>query len=526
MLRSLAVSNLGVVEFASLEFGEGMTAFTGETGAGKTLLVEALHLVLGGRADLGLVRPGAAEAVVDATFEHGGAVRRLRRIVPVTGRSRAEVDGVVVPVAELRELGETLVAIHGQHDAQRLFEPTAARDALDTFGGIDRAPVERCRASVRALESALARLGGDAAQAAQAHQQLVDEHDELTAAAIVGPEELDSLVVEFERLSDAEGALEALGLASGLLLGDDDNVGVSGAVAAVVRALAGRPQLAAASDAAAGIGEDLAVLATTLRDLVDLYDVDPGRLDAVGQRIRLLRALARRYGGDLQGVLDARDRLAHALDDAERIGQDRETIEANLSLARAALDEAEAALRLEREAVAPALGAAVEARLATLHMASARFVVLVGDDPAGDEVAFAFSANAGMRPQELTKVASGGELSRVMLALHLAVPNGPPVLIFDEVDAGVGGQAATALGRLLAELSREVMVLVVTHLPQVAALAGTQFRIAKFDDGRTTRTDVVALAGDARVVELARMLSGSPDSAVAQAHARELLERW
>jgi len=524
VLESLEVRQFGVVEEVALTFGDGMTVFTGETGAGKTLLVEALHLVLGGRADHGLIRPGAAEAHVVATFRgDDGAAVTLERVVASGGRSKAICAGGVVSVAELRAIGASLLEIHGQHDAQRLMHPDAAREALDRFGGIDVGPVAEARQQVRALREALRRLGGDAAQVARDHELALHELQVLDDAGLDDPGEIDALVDEFERLGDAAAAQMALSAARAAVSGDDDAPGALGLITAAQRALGGRAIFSGAADEVGALAASAEDVARTLSRLADAVEVNPARQDAVAARLQLLRDLLRRYGGDLESLIATRERIRREIADAERLGTDRAAIEGALDDALAVCEHREAELYALRTAAAPKLAGQVTATLVDLQMAAARFEVVVGVDDGGDDVTFLFSANAGMRPQELTRVASGGELSRIMLALHLAVPNGPRALVFDEVDAGVGGVAATALADLLAKVSSGAQVFVVTHLPQVAARATAHYAVVKHDDEHLVRTDVHLLGPHDREVELARMLSGSPDSAVARAHARELL---
>ena len=526
MLESLEVRQFGVVEHVTLTFGDAMTVFTGETGAGKTLLVEALRLVLGGRADLGLIRPGAAEAHVVATFRSDAGERiTLERVVASGGRSKAICDGDVVAVAELRSIGQSLLEIHGQHDAQRLMHPEAAREALDRFGAIDAGPVADARQQVRVLRDALRRLGGDAAQAARDHELALHELQVLDDAEINDAGEIDALVDEFERLGDAAACQIALAEAQVAIGGDDDALGALDLIAAAQRSLAGRAVFAGASDDLADLAASADEFSRTLSRLSDVVEADPARQDAVAARLQVLRDLLRRYGGDLETLIATRERLRREILDAARLGTDRAGIETALEEAVAICADREALLYEQRRAAAPELAEQVTNTLVDLQMAAARFEVVVGVDDGGDDVTFLFSANAGMRPLELTRVASGGELSRIMLALHLAVPNGPRALVFDEVDAGVGGVAATALADLLANVAATWQVFVVTHLPQVAARATAHYAVIKHDNELLVRTDVHLLSPNEREVEIARMLSGSPDSSVARAHARELLGR-
>ena len=330
---------------------------------------------------------------------------------------------------------------------------------------------------------------------------------------------------EFERLGDAAACQIALAEAQVAIGGDDDALGALDLIAAAQRSLAGRAVFAGASDDLAAVAASADEFSRTLSRLSDVVEADPARQDAVAARLQVLRDLLRRYGGDLETLIATRERLRREILDAARLGTDRAGIETALEEAVAICADREALLYEQRRAAAPELAEQVTNTLVDLQMAAAHFEVVVGVDDGGDDVTFLFSANAGMRPLELTRVASGGELSRIMLALHLAVPNGPRALVFDEVDAGVGGVAATALADLLANVAATAQVFVVTHLPQVAARATAHYAVIKHDNELLVRTDVHLLSPNEREVEIARMLSGSPDSSVARAHARELLGR-
>ena len=525
MLRSIQVRDLGVFAEASLFCGPGMTVLTGETGAGKTLLVDALQLVLGGRADLGLIRPGAEQALVEAVFEIDGREHRVDRSIPRDGRSRALLDGESVTLAELRTATSAWLELHGQHEAQTLFAPEAARRALDLFGNISTDATDRSRALVRTLRQGLLRLGGESDIAERALDLKRHELEQLRSAKITSPFEIEELGTELDALADREGARTGLQQALLLIAGGDDQLGARDALKQASRFLEGRPAFAALEETSVSLAEGAARLADLLRSAEEELDADPRRIEALLERTSLLKGLIRRYGNELADVLAAEERLVREIEEEVALGTDREAIAAQLETALNELAIHEGDLWAERCRVAPRLADAVVTSLRQLGMGSVAFEVLVGEDSGGDEVVFTFSANAGMRPMELSKVASGGELSRVMLALHLAVPNGPDSLVFDEIDAGVGGVAATALGRMLSSLSETRQVVVVTHLAQVAAMGARQYQVRKFDDAVLARTEVRPLDTIGREIEIARMLSGSPDSPTALAHARELLAR-
>ncbi|HEX3332761.1 MAG TPA: DNA repair protein RecN [Acidimicrobiales bacterium] len=527
MLTDLRVRDLGVIEDLTLTFGPGMTALSGETGAGKTLLVEALQLVLGGRAHAGLVRAGAAEAIVEARFVVGkGESAReviLSRTVPAEGRSRAWVDGRMAPLGALGEAAAALVEIHGQHEHRALVTPAAPRHVLDAFAGTDLGPVRARRAELRSIDDALEALGGDAQQRAREADVLRYQVDEIAAARVEDPTEEAALRTEEDRLADVGAYREA---ALGALELLDPSAGEGGALdelGRVAAALGGREAFEELRDRVAEAAVELSDVARVLRDEVEGAEDDPQRLAEVQERRRLLAGLRRKYGEDLTAVLayaaEAAARLAR-LEDAEgeatRLQAERARVEGQLAAA-------EAEVRAVRAQAAGEFGRRIEARLASLAMAGARLEVHVGEDGTGEPVELALGANVGERVQPLARAASGGELARAMLAIRLVALGGPPTMVFDEVDAGVGGAAALALGEALHEVARDRQVLVVTHLAQVASRADAQVRVEKHESGGRTITSASTVAGEERVTELSRMLSGHPGSDAARAHARELL---
>ena len=540
MLAELVVTDLGVIEHVSLILGDGMTAVTGETGAGKTLVVEAIQLLLGGRADPVLVRAGAAEARVDGRFLSGDGEVVLTRVVPRTGRSRAYVDGRPVAAAQLTELGQTLVDLHGQHGHQTLLSASAQREALDVFGGIDLEALRAARAEVRRIDALIAEMGGDERVRAREADLLRFQVRELEDASVHGPDEDTLLEAEEELLAGSVVHREAAASAVAAL---SDEGGAREGLGTAIAALAGRPPFAVQYARMRSLSLELDDATEEIRRIGESIDDDPERLAAVRSRRHRLRELCRKYGDDLAAVIefasDARGRLDELLShDARATELARQRGDAVRAVAMNAR-----AVATARRCVTPGLAAAIEDRLSALAMAKARISVEVGetpDDPTGDgdgEVIFLLAANPGSPPLPLTRVASGGELARIMLALRLALLESPlsksphagpatrPVtLVFDEVDAGIGGQAAVAVGRALADLATGRQVLVVTHLPQVAAFADRQALVRKDErDGRTI-TAVGILDREGRIGELARMLSGRPDSATAREHAQELLD--
>jgi DNA repair protein RecN (Recombination protein N) len=540
VLHELRVENLGIIAEITVRFGSRMTAITGETGAGKTLLVEALELLLGGRADGSLVRDGFDEARVDGRFEHSGEELVLSRVLPRSGRSRAYHDGRPVTAGELAILGSTLVDLHGQHEQQSLLAPAAQRDLLDQWCGADaltaRAALREIRAEIARLDGELAGLGGDDRARAREIGLLRFQVDEIAAAAILDEDEDLRLTDEEGLLGDAEAHRTALAAAHAAL--ETSILEVLGQATAL---LAGRPPLHELHDRARAAQADLTELARDLRHAAETVVADPERLEAVRVRRQQLADLRRKYGDTLAEVVafgeSAAVRLA-ALDSyaarAAAIGEQRAAL---------AADQLRVAGRLShiRVAGAPTLGRAVSERLQSLAMPDAVFGVRVepargdpGEDgdlreAGADQVTFELAPNRGEPPRPLARAASGGELSRTMLAIRVVLgeraAEAPATLVFDEVDAGVGGEAGTALGGALAALAHGHQVLCVTHLAQVAAQADAQIHVRKHTERGRTIASAELLLDEARVAEISRMLGGVGDSHHARSHAVELLTR-
>jgi DNA repair protein RecN (Recombination protein N) len=521
MLTELRVRDLGVIADLSLVLTPGMTALTGETGAGKTLVVEAIELLVGGRADRVLVRPGAAEAFVEGRFESDAGEIVLGRAVPAAGgRSRAYIDGRMAPVTALAEIGAGLVDLHGQHAHQSLLRASVQRAALDAYAGTDLAPLLDARRRRKEIDASLSTLGGDARSRAREIDLLRFQLDEIVAAGIDAPGEVDDLAAEEERLATAAEARLAAAEAYQAL-------GADGGAADRVREVLGRigpmTVLRPHHDRLRALQAELDDAASDLRSASEGIEDDPERLAIVRARRQTLHDLMRKYGETLADVVAFASDTRRRLDELES----HDARVAALEGERAATErvEAKAAAKVSktRSDAAGKLAIAIEERLRDLALASARVEVRVEGTPPGDEVSILLAANAGEPALPLAKVASGGELARTMLAARLVLTTGPATLVFDEVDAGVGGAAATAVGRALAALAAHHQILVVTHLPQVAAFAGAHIAVAKSEaDGRTVASATL-LDESARVVELSRMLSGQTESEAARTHAEELL---
>lgn len=520
MLHELVVSNLGVIESASVLFGPGLTALTGETGAGKTLVTEAINLLAGGRADPMLVRPGADEAVVEGRFVLADETEvTVRRVVPASGRSRAYLDGSMATAGALAEAVGPLIEVHGQHGHQTLLQAAARRMALDTIAGIDARKLSEIRADVRKAMSELDGLGGDEMARTREIDLLKFQIEEIDEVGISGADEDDALTQRESLLGDAE-AHRAAGDKALEILSADGEAGA--AIADALAALRERVPYEQASARLYGLQAELIDMVEELRDQVSVIAEDPEALAQVQRRREQLTGLRRKYGKSLAEVLAFHAEASARLDELEHHGERAAALQVELD----ALGEAEsvesARLLAARSKAAPKVAKRVVAELRKLALPNADVDVTV-DGPAGGDIDFAVSMNPGAPLLPLAKVASGGELSRVMLALQLVLGADTGTVIYDEVDAGVGGEAATSIGRALAGVGDEHQVIVVTHLPQVAACADHQVNIVKSVRGKATVTELHQLDRDGRVVELARMLAGSPDSDNARAHAAELL---
>jgi DNA repair protein RecN (Recombination protein N) len=563
MLIGLWIRDVVLIEALDLSIGPGLTALTGETGAGKSIILDALGLATGARADAGLVRRDAAQAVASAVFappadhpvwdlleEKGLSYARdedlvLRRTLGADGRSRAFINDQATGVGVLKEIGDLLLEVHGQHETVGLLDARAHRPLLDAFGELE--PLASTAASAwsawRGRRDQVAALAADVARAAAETEELTQRLGELDR---LDPREGEETALAEERavLGAAEKALTDIGAAR------DAFEGLSSKVAGAIRALerareravtagAGEGGVAVGrlTDAAAGLDRVL-VEAQEAEAAIDAaaeaFAFEPNRLEAAEERLFALRALARKLVVSVEELPVLRVRFAERLRAVETSGDALKAAQAELALARAAYLAAAAALTAARREAGERLAAAVMAELEPLKLDKARFQVAVDaltEDRAGpvgvDRVAFEISTNPGAPFGPLGAIASGGELARFALALKAALAGrggGPqPLMIFDEVDQGVGGAVADAVGRRLKRLAKDAQVLVVTHSPQVAARADAHWRIAKAGEGERVRTTVEALTGPEREEEIARMLAGAAITDAARAAARALM---
>jgi DNA repair protein RecN (Recombination protein N) len=567
MLEEVRITGLGVIDDAVRELSAGFTALTGETGAGKTMVVTALGLLFGGRADPARVRPGAARAAVEGRLlvspeiareiedaggdlDDEGSTLVLSRSVSAEGRSRAFAGGRSVPVSLLQVLADDLVAVHGQSDQQQLLKPGRQRDALDRFGGPDLAAAlsdyrrvfNRHRAVHDELDSLTRAERERVAEAETLRRGLA----EVEAAAPVAGEDV-TLLAEEEKLANADALNAAATMAHEALFGDPAAASVDGGSDAVtLLGVAGRalepvrahdPVLAGLADRLAEATYLISDVAAELASYTDALDSDPARLAAVQERRAELGKLVRAYGTAAGG---GSSDVAAVLDWAKQAGSRLVELEGdNDKIAALAAEESELASQVTslaarltalRLAAAQRFASEVTAELTALAMPHGSLTAVVSElnalGPHGaDDVEIRLAAHPGAPPLPLNKGASGGELSRVMLAIEVVFAGADPVptFVFDEVDAGVGGKAAVEIGRRLARLARSSQVIVVTHLPQVAAFADNHLVVEKSGDGLVTESGVTRLDRPARVRELSRMLGGLEESEFGQAHAEELL---
>ena len=555
MIDEMRIRGLGVIDDAMLPLGPGFTAVTGETGAGKTMVVTGLGLLLGARADSSAIRAGAAQAsvagvwmvpsagpVADIVTDAGGELEPagdaaelyVSRTLSAEGRSRASVGGRPAPASVLSALAEELVVVHGQSDQLRLRSAVAQRDALDRFGGQPVADAlsryVECFRAWRELDAEIAELTENrdrrAAEAAQLREQLAEiEQLEPEAGEDVALNE------RAERLANAEELRLAASVARSALSSEEDEPDVSGLLAEARRSLdrGADPQLAEIAESLTDLGYRAADLALQLSGyLADLDESGPHELAAVEERRAAIGGLIRQHG-TLDDALElwrtGSLRLAELDDDGDRI----ERLTADAERARADLDAAADALTSVRTEAAVRLSDAVTDELHALAMPDARFEARVSPGSESshgrDDVALLLAPHPGAEPRSVSRGASGGELSRVMLAIEVVIAGTDPVptFVFDEVDAGIGGAAAIEVGRRLAQLARTSQVIAVTHLAQVAAFATNHLSVVKSNDGAVTASSVTRLAGEEREAEMARLLSGLADSDAALSHARELL---
>ncbi len=576
MLRELHVRNLAVLAKVSVTFGPGFNVLSGETGAGKSIVVDSLALLAGARASGDMIRSGADVLTVAAVFEPVGEGWRrvlaeagidaaggaegagpgaepellVRREIHRNGRNRVFVDDQPATVRVLADLAPYLLRIHGQREELGLVAPDLQRAWLDRSGGREAAPlletVARSYGAWEEVAARLAELAGDQRVREERLDLLRFQAGEIDAAALHAGED-EALRAERDLLRHAEAITHALGTSAEVLFDDEgsavDRIARSQDLLAGIEAW--QPEAAGWRGELEEVRIRLEEAARSIRRRVDAIDVDPGRLDEVEERLAVIERLAKKYGAGTAAILERRREIGAEIERLEGASESREVLEARAASALAAYREAALELSRRRAEWGRALVAAIQGEIGELGLAKARLEVDLRRRPRQasplaidgeavdfgaeglDQVVFLFSPNPGEEAQPLAKIASGGELSRVSLGLQLATRGereASPTLIFDEVDVGIGGAQAAALGRKLRRLAASGQILAVTHLPQVASYGHRHFRVAKVVEGERTSTSVEGLEGEERVEELARMLAGRKVTELSVSHARELLE--
>jgi len=554
MISELRISHLGVIAEAAVELDTGFTVVTGETGAGKTMFVSALSLLMGRKVGSGVVRKGAEKAEVEGIFtdvaepvrerieEAGGSADDeaiISRTVALKGRARATAGGRTVPISVLTDISSDLITLHGQSEQLRLKGAAQQRHLLDAAGGTALAEVaDRYRAAFENWRETEARVSRIKDSTAARRERILWLRGCLETIDKVRPEpgEDETLAAQSAKLGAAAEITRAVGAAHDLLLGSEiDDAGaavdlVHQAISTITDVEGSDKELVtireALGDAVLRLSDSAAELSSYLSGFDELGETS---LEETEARRAELGTLAP-YGQDVAEVLDFESRSAAELAELETEDRDLDGLDAELDGARETMEAAASALTEIRKATADEFSAAVSEELTALSMPKAAVAFEISErEPTthgADEVRLTFAAHESSIPDDIAKIASGGELSRVMLAIEVvrAASESIPTYVFDEVDAGVGGKAAVEIGRRLAKLAQGAQVIVVTHLPQVAAWADTHVTIVKDDDAETVRSGVQELTDEERVVELSRMLAGMDDSASAKAHAAELLD--
>lgn len=547
MLTRLSVRNLAIVESADVEFGGGLTVITGETGAGKSVLMGALELVLGARADASTVRDGAKEARIEATFAVPGVVDAfldaaglppcedgvllVRRAISATGGGRVHVNDAATTVQTLRALGKLLVDVHGPNDHQSLLEEGFQRGVLDAHGRLDTSAYAAAWARLADLRAQRADLQGDDADVAETCERLRYAVDELDAAQLT-PEDDDELPARHAAAAHAAEILDCANAATAALSEADDS-----AAAALVGAGARVREMARFHEAAGAWGEtierltvEVQELAQEIADSASRLDADPEALQALDDRLSLVQRLKRKYAcPDVAALLALRDERARRLADLEGRGARLAALADEIAAAEAAVRAAGAKLTAARTKAAARLARAVTKELHGLGFLRAGFDVSLAphapDATGCDAVDFLFAPNPGEAAHPLREIASTGEIARVMLAVKTVVAehDAIPVLVFDEIDSNIGGEVGRAVGEKLRAVARHHQVIAITHLPQSAVYGARHLAVAKAVSGGRTRSTIQPLEGEARVAEIARMLGGTSLTSVVEQHARELL---
>src|SRR5574341_58958 len=563
MLKELNIKNFAIIDQLRVEFGPGLNVFTGETGAGKSIVVDALNLALGERASTDLIRTGSPEAVVEAAFELNGmgssSVASLlsgqgiehqpgedllvRRIISAAGKNKVYINGSLATLAALADIGALLADIHGQHEHQSLLSLERQMEMLDSFGGLEkeRETVGGGYHSYHELRKQLAALEAGEREKAQREDLLRYQVNEIEASQVKEGED-EALAAEQKVLANSE-KLAGLAKAADEALYSSEGSVLSG----LKRAITNIREIAAIDSRLAPVLEllesgraQIEEAAREVSSYSERVEFDPGRLEEIGDRLDLIQKLKKKYGGTIPEIIAFGQQAAEDLKKIERSGEEMERLRKEIAALRTSLTKAAQDLAKKRKAAASDLEKKVETELGHLGMKKSKFVVKItqepGDDttdglklgPRGvDRIEFLISPNPGEEPKPLAKTASGGELSRIMLALKTILASGDtiPTLVFDEVDAGIGGAVAEEVGKKLKRVAEKRQVFCITHLPQIASMAASHYGVAKSVKKDRTSTEVRLLGGQERVDEIARMLGGKTITEATLKHAGEMIER-
>ncbi|MDA8197467.1 MAG: DNA repair protein RecN [Actinomycetota bacterium] len=523
MLEELTVSNLGVIEYGRVTFGDSMNVLTGETGAGKTLVVGAIQLLLGAKGESQIVRSGAEAATVTARIVDDDSNEFIvERSVLANGRSRAYIDGKAVTISQLEEFVGGLLEVHGQHAAMKLGSQSKQLRIVDQYGKIDTSKLTELRSTLKSKLEEIERIETSRDEIEREAAIVAFEISEIKKVAIKGPTEDEDLEAELDRLESIESYRELFSEIVDLC--DGEGSATTGRFSALLKKSRALQGVDAISEILDTIAVNIGELYREATSAIDGLEFDPSRVDEIRHRLMTLRDIKRRYGPTLEDVLLQLAKLEDRMESFRISPEDLDELKAQADQLAAKVGAEEDQVGANRRRAVDSLCEGVNLRLGELALSRASFSYQGGSARDLSSLVFYFQANPGLPPVELAKFASGGELSRLMLAISLEASKDRTSLLFDEVDAGVGGQAGISIGRALSALASERQVIVVTHLAQVAAFASTHFYIDKVTDHDVTRTEIVKLTPDGRVDEIARMLSGHGGSDSARAHARELMD--
>ncbi len=563
MLKELNIKNFAIIDHLSVEFGPGLNVFTGETGAGKSIIIDALNLVLGERASADFIRTGCEEAVIEAAFELDGegfeevlaalseqgiSAERgegliVRRVLSGSGKNKAYINGSLVPLSTLAGIGSMLADIHGQHEHQSLLSLERQMHLLDVFGNLvsQREKAAGIYDRLHQARRKLIELETSERERAQREDLLRYQKNEIEAARLVPGEDVE-LAAEQKVMSNAERLAGLASAADQALYSSEGSVlaGLKKALNALREIVAIDPRLSTALELCEAGRAQIEEAAREVSRYADEVEFDPKRLEEIGDRLDLIQRLKKKYGGGIEDVIAFGLKAAQDLENIEKGAEEIEALKDEISTLKADLTAAVHELSKGRSYAARELEKKVEEELGQLGMKRTKFSVRItqeqGDDttdglkagPRGaDRVEFLISPNPGEEPRPLSKVASGGELSRIMLALKTILVEGDriPTLVFDEVDAGIGGAVAEEVGKRLKRISEKRQVFCITHLPQIASMARRHYGVSKHVKDDRTSTDVSLLVKKERVAEIARMLGGKTITEATMRHAEEMIER-